>query len=243
VGIWEVTPFDAGTREVARALLEPRPLRAVVCGDSLARAVRSFDLPLDQFVHLSTGGAAALQWLAGKPLPAVEALSREIDLIAPVEKHPHKILLPVDGSKPSLEGPRKVGALVDAGNAEITVLYVQTEAEVGAEIPLMDEEHKRWRELWSRLDGERVVAGAMAELARQGLLAQRQIVIEGDDAASTIVKFADELGAELIVMGSRGRTGLIGYFIGSVARKVLEQARCAVLVARAVDPHALEETE
>jgi nucleotide-binding universal stress UspA family protein len=194
-------------------------------------------------VHLSTGGAAALQWLAGKPLPAVEALSREIDLIAPVERHPHKVLLPVDGSKPSLEGPRKLATLVDADNAEITLLYVQTEAEIGAEIPLMDEEHKRRRELWRRVDGERVVAGAMAELARQGLLAQRQIVIEGDDAAATIVKFADELGAELIAMGSRGRTGLIGYFIGSVARKVLEQARCAVLVARAVDPRALEETE
>jgi phosphoglycerate kinase len=243
LGIWEVAPFDAGTREVARALLEPRPLRAVVCGDSLARAIRSFDLPFEQFVHLSTGGAAALQWLAGKPLPAVEALSSEVDLIAPVEKHPHKILLPLDGSKPSLEAARQLGRLADAANAEITILYVQTEAGVGAEIPLMDAAHKRRRELQRRLDGERVIAAALAELARQGLLAQRQIVVEGDDAAATIVKFADELAVELIAMGSRGRTGLSGYFIGSVSRKVLDQARCPVLIARAVDRRAAEELE
>jgi phosphoglycerate kinase len=243
LGVWEVAPFDAGTREVARALLEPRPLRAVVCGDSLARAVRSFGLPLEQFVHLSSGGAAALQWLAGKPLSAVEALSREIDLIAPVEHHPHKILLPVDGSKPALEGARKLGALVDAANADITVLYVQTAAEAGAEIPLMDAEHKRRRELQRRLDGERVIAGALAELARQGLLAQRQIVVEGDDAAAAILKWADELAVELIVMGSRGRTGLIGYFIGSVSRKVLERSRCPTLIARSGDPRALDEIE
>ena len=240
LGVWEVAPFDAGTREVARALLEPRPLRAVVCGDSLARAIRGFDLPIEQFVHLSSGGAAALQWLAGKPLPAVEALSKEVDLIAPVEKHPHKILLPVDGSRPSLEAARQLGRLVDVENADITLLYVQNQ-EVGAEISLMDEEHKRRRELRRRLDGERVIAVALAELARHGLLAQRQMVVEGGDAGETIVQAADELGVELIAMGSRGRTGLLGYFIGSVSRKVLAQARCPVLIARDADQRTLEE--
>jgi phosphoglycerate kinase len=103
VGIWEIEPFAAGTREVARALIErvsARFQRTVVCGGSLARAIRSFNLPVERIGHLSTGGESALQLAAGKPLPAVAALDDEADLVAPFERQPHRILLAVDGSEP-----------------------------------------------------------------------------------------------------------------------------------------------
>jgi phosphoglycerate kinase len=232
LGIWEIEPFAGGTREVARALLEaPRVRRSVVCGDSLARAIRSFNLPFEELRHVTTGGESALHLLAGKPLPAVEALDNEVDLIAPIEKHPHKILLAVDGSAPSIEAARKIGELVYADGAEITVLYVQKPAEVGSEKKPMDAETKRRRELERRLDAERVVAAANGTLARQGLVSRRQMAVEGDPAGE-ILKLADEMGVELIAMGSHGRTGVLGFFLGSVSRKVLDHARCPVLIAR-----------
>jgi nucleotide-binding universal stress UspA family protein len=40
------------------------------------------------------------------------------------------------------------------------------------------------------------------------------------------------MGIELIAMGSHGRTGIFGFFLGSVSRKVLDHARCPVLIAR-----------
>ena len=246
LGIWEIAPFATGTREVAQALLErtsQRLQRSVVCGDSLARAIRSFDLPFEQIRHLSTGGESALQLLAGNPLPAVAALDDEADLIAPVERRPHKILLAVDGSEPSLEAARKIGGLVDAEGAEIILLYVQKPAEAGVEYIFMDAETKRRREMERRLEAERVVAAANVPLLRQGLVAHRQMVVEGDPA-SEILKLADEMGVDLIAMGAHGRTGVLRVFVGSVSRKVLDHARCPVLIARVPDQReAADESE
>jgi phosphoglycerate kinase len=234
LGIWEIKPFATGTREVALALLERASShfqRSVVCGDSLVRAILSFDLPFEQIRHLSTGGESALQMLAGKPLPAVAALDDEADLIAPAEKHPHRILLPVDGSEPSLEAARKIGGLVDAQGAEIMLLYVQKPPAVTPEYIFMDVATKRRHEMERRLEAERVMAPANAALLRQGLVAHRQMVIEGDPEAE-ILKIADEMGVDLIAMGAHGRTGVLGFFLGSVSRKVLDQAQCPVLIVR-----------
>jgi phosphoglycerate kinase len=246
LGIWEIAPFATGTREVAQALLERASQhlqRSVVCGDSLARAIRSFDLPFEQIRHLSTGGQSALQLLAGNPLPAVAALDDETDVIAPVERRPHKILLTVDGSEPSLEAARKIGGLVDTEGAEIILLYVQKPAEAGVEYIFMDAETKRRREMERRLEAERVVAAANVPLLRQGLVAHRQMVVEGDPA-SEILKLADEMGVDLIAMGAHGRTGVLRVFVGSVSRKVLDHARCPVLIARVPDQReAADESE
>ena len=137
----------------------------------------------------------------------------------------------MDGSEPSLEAARKIGGLVDTEGAEIILLYVQKPAEVSVEYIFIDAEAKRRRELERRLEAERVVAAANAALLRQGLVAHRQMVVEGE-AASEILKLADALGVEVIVMGSHGRTGVQRLFLGSVSRKVLDQARCPVLIVR-----------
>jgi nucleotide-binding universal stress UspA family protein len=192
---------------------------------------------------LSTGGQSALQLLAGNPLPAVAALDDETDVIAPVERRPHKILLAVDGSEPSLEAARKIGGLVDTEGAEIILLYVQKPAEAGVEYIFMDAETKRRREMERRLEAERVVAAANVPLLRQGLVAHRQMVVEGDPA-SEILKLADEMGVDLIAMGAHGRTGVLRVFVGSVSRKVLDHARCPVLIARVPDQReAADESE
>jgi nucleotide-binding universal stress UspA family protein len=57
-------------------------------------------------------------------------------------------------------------------------------------------------------------------------------------AADEIVRYAHECGADLIVMGTHGRTGLRHVLIGSVAEKVVRKADCPVLT---VGPHGREE--
>ncbi len=51
-------------------------------------------------------------------------------------------------------------------------------------------------------------------------------------AAGEILTAARQFDADLIVVGSRGQTGLTRFFAGSVARQVLLQASCSVLIAR-----------
>ena len=53
--------------------------------------------------------------------------------------------------------------------------------------------------------------------------------------ADAIVRTAQEIGANLIVMGSRGLTGLKHVFLGSVAERTLRTAPCAVLTVKDSD--------
>ncbi|MEO5656583.1 MAG: universal stress protein [Nitrospiria bacterium] len=53
-----------------------------------------------------------------------------------------------------------------------------------------------------------------------------------------ILKAAEETGADLIVLGTHGRTGLPHVLIGSVADRVVRQAPCAVLTVRLARPPA-----
>ena len=52
------------------------------------------------------------------------------------------------------------------------------------------------------------------------------------DPAAEIVMHAEEIGADLVAIGSRGLTGLDGLLLGSVARNVLSNAHCSVLIVR-----------
>jgi nucleotide-binding universal stress UspA family protein len=49
---------------------------------------------------------------------------------------------------------------------------------------------------------------------------------------SEIVRVAKEIGCDLIVMGTHGRTGLGRVFMGSVAEEILKKAPCAVLTLK-----------
>ena len=71
-------------------------------------------------------------------------------------------------------------------------------------------------------------------LVRSGVAA-RTIVTTGDPAAS-ILKAAAELPAGLLVIGTRGRTGLARLLLGSVASEVARSATCPVLAVRLGSP-------
>ena len=76
MGVCEMPPFAGGTVAVARSAVAATATGAVSIaggGDSAA-AVRAAGLA-DDFSHVSTGGGASLAFLAGEPLPGVEALS------------------------------------------------------------------------------------------------------------------------------------------------------------------------
>jgi len=75
MGIFEVAPFARGTQEVALAVAESQATSIVGGGDSVA-AVHQCGVA-DRITHISTGGGASLEFLAGQTLPGVAALTNQ----------------------------------------------------------------------------------------------------------------------------------------------------------------------
>ncbi len=75
MGVFEIEEFAQGTLEVARAVVSSGSVSIVGGGDSVA-AVKKARVE-DDVTHISTGGGASLEFLAGRTLPGVEVLSNK----------------------------------------------------------------------------------------------------------------------------------------------------------------------
>jgi nucleotide-binding universal stress UspA family protein len=64
-----------------------------------------------------------------------------------------------------------------------------------------------------------------------GRIPVQHVFLEGDPA-DEIVRYAQNTGTDLIVMGTHGRSGLERLLMGSVAEKVMREAPCSVLVVK-----------
>jgi len=153
---------------------------------------------------------------------------------------PTKILLASDGSSEAELATRTAVDLAKMSDSELHIVYVvdvvpsallyagATDPE-GIEMtdPILEEDLERNSEQRGRelLDAE-------VETVRSagGTVAQAHLTM--GDAAREIVHLAEDLGAGLIVMGSRGHGGIRRVLMGSVCDSVVRHAHCPVLVVR-----------
>jgi phosphoglycerate kinase len=75
MGVFEKDAFARGTIEVAKAVAGVRGTTIIGGGDSIAAVVKAG--VADRIAHISTGGGASLEFLGGRTLPGVEALTRK----------------------------------------------------------------------------------------------------------------------------------------------------------------------
>jgi len=78
VGLFEVPPYDEGSRTLAKTLAQNHPaVVSVIAGGDTVAAVTAAGVEA-KIAHLSTGGGATLEFLEGKQLPGIKALEQDI---------------------------------------------------------------------------------------------------------------------------------------------------------------------
>ncbi len=153
---------------------------------------------------------------------------------------PQKILAPVDFSTFSDEALRTALSIGEEKGAEVTVLNVMEEpippAGLGvspktAYVPA-DRFQAEVRERRSEIEQE--THEHLKELIKKinGTTAKVKSVAVWADPRNGIVQMAEGAGYDLIVMSTRGRTGVNRLFMGSVAEHVVRHAPCPVLTIR-----------
>jgi len=145
-----------------------------------------------------------------------------------------RILVAVDESERALAAARWLRAM-RLPEAEVTILHVVRPPE-DCTPQLLALKAPRFRESAQaviRMTNERgrqVLKLARKALAHRGLTIH-PVLVEGH-AAEEIIQAATRTQADLVILGSRGMTGLKGAFLGSVSRRVARHAPCSVLVVK-----------
>ncbi|MBR4447528.1 MAG: universal stress protein [Methanobrevibacter sp.] len=136
----------------------------------------------------------------------------------------NKILVPIDGSDFAKKAQRHALFLSKVTGAEITAVSV-AENNFVAGLPLDDEVYQLNQILKEKSEE---YLKEFDELNEDNLKITH-VVREGSPA-KVILEVAKEEAVDLIVMGSSGKSGFDRFIMGSVADKVVNSAKCAVLI-------------
>ena len=141
------------------------------------------------------------------------------------------LLVPIDGSPTSELAVEKAIGLAKAFGSTVTVLYVVDPypfAGVGSDFAYGQTQFLNA----TKAMANEALAGARKALEAAGIKVTASLV-EAHAIWRGILDAAESGGADLIVMGSHGRSGLEKLVLGSVAQRVLSNAKGPVLVVRA----------
>ncbi|GLQ56654.1 universal stress protein [Devosia nitrariae] len=153
------------------------------------------------------------------------ALALAIDLAK--LQHADLTLLHVEDDRPVAEGDRHLMAVEFNQQLKRYSSLLPAYAE-GGYLPIVAEGPPVPPDATLRAAMEEAILEDAAREARRAGVAARKLARQGD-AGKQIVSAAEEVGAELIVMGRRGLNTLEELLLGSVSRKVLRESRRNVL--------------
>jgi universal stress protein A len=146
------------------------------------------------------------------------------------------ILYPTDFSAETQLAFDAACALASEGHGRLVVLHIERPplGTLGGTtlVPPLPSEYDR-QGLWERL---RSIQPSRPDIAVEHRL-------EYGNPESVILKTAKEIGADLIVLGTHGRTGLRRFLTGSVAEHVLREAPCPVLAVRGASERLLDHVD
>lgn len=158
----------------------------------------------------------------------------------------HQVLVPTDGSENAERAVRFSAQVADRRQqAEVTVVYVHLQvpppAHLGASVLEPEQPLQEVRTLYIEPHDEELVHAR--EIVDQAVSEIRSLVTSPDVTVSGrvvvnsridqgILQVADEIKADIIVIGTRGLSPLRGAIMGSVSHALIEKATCPVLIVK-----------
>jgi nucleotide-binding universal stress UspA family protein len=139
----------------------------------------------------------------------------------------NRIIVPTDGSDPSMRAADYAVRLAKHFQSEIAAIYV-IDRLILEEVSKVHERRILEEEIKSK--AQRCLKYIVSSAEKEGLKAT-SLLVEGQPHEQ-IIRYAERLKADMIVMGARGRRGMERILIGSVAERVIEYSPCPVLVLR-----------
>jgi len=147
-----------------------------------------------------------------------------------------RILLAVDGSKPSFDASSEAIDLAKKLNGELIVIHI-----ISSDIRYNYLEDTITPRLPRALKDVMMVAmqkgethvGKVKKMAKlKGVKVTTEVVLGISSVVKEIVEYAEKNKIDMIVVGSRGLSGIKKMLLGSVANGVVTYAHCRVLVAK-----------
>jgi nucleotide-binding universal stress UspA family protein len=148
--------------------------------------------------------------------------SRARRAAAPVLRRPATILVPIDFSYAADRALSYAVPFARRQRARLALLHVVTPAVIPETfLPSIRTDLPQLAELSQ---------DRLRRLARRMGIRPRQVAIKTGHAAQEILEWAREIGADLIIIGSRGHGALERFLLGTTAERVVREAACPVLV-------------
>ncbi|QYZ78427.1 universal stress protein [Methanofollis formosanus] len=139
----------------------------------------------------------------------------------------HTIVVAVDGSEISMKALETAMHEAEVWDADLHLVYV-VETSMFSSIPM----DNTWEIIYSLLEteGKEVFEKARARAEQEELSIETHL--RDGHAGNEILTLADEVGADLIIIGSRGKSNIDRLLLGSVSEHVVRNSSCTTMVVR-----------
>ena len=143
------------------------------------------------------------------------------------------ILVPIDGSEYSLHAAQYATRIARNEKVQLFCIHIVTpRMPYGYTTPAASsKESQNYEDIKHKVESWFDIVRNMAKV--EGIPdIKTEIFIDVKSIIESIIDYATRKNIDLIVIGTRGRTGLKRFFMGSVANGVIQHAHCSVLVVR-----------
>ena len=137
----------------------------------------------------------------------------------------NKILVAYDGSEGSKLALEKASDIAKASGAEFHILAVGRIPEYAETVSEVEEAKEQASSFYSKITDE-----AVRNLGERGLTATSHI--DFGKPGDVILRIAEDLKADLVILGTKPHSALRRRFLGATVDKVVDHAHCSVLVIR-----------